>query len=181
MLFPKRSGGDVACADGGFDAGIVGGIADADGEIAGVKFDVLAAGNVFDGHIAGGDAGVKLGITRDVDFDIEVIARAAANVKFSVAARAGEAIAQVVDVVLVFAGDVHGELSVFCAEDANIASANMQRDASSGRNLCFKVGDAALGNIGFVGACGRWERDQGQRAEGREERVENGTIHETPR
>jgi len=46
VFFMERRGRNVAGPNGGFDARIVVGIADADDEIAGVKFDVLTAGDV---------------------------------------------------------------------------------------------------------------------------------------
>src|SRR5882672_9700355 len=121
VFFMERRGRNVAGPNGGFDARIVVGIADADDEIAGVKFDVLTAGDVFDGNVAGGDAGVEFGVSWDANFEIDVIARATADVKLGVATGAGEAIAEVVDFVFVLSGDVHRELSVFGADNADIA------------------------------------------------------------
>jgi len=52
---------------------------------------VLAAGDVLDGDVAGGNARVEFGVSRDADFDVEIIARAAGDVKFGAAGGTGEA------------------------------------------------------------------------------------------
>jgi len=175
--FAEGGAVDIARSHGSFDVGVVAGIADADGEIAGMEFDVLTANVIFNGDIACGDAGVKLGIARDVDFDFEVIVRTAADMEFGVAAGAGETVAKVVNVVLVFAGDVHGKFSVFGAEDADVARAEMEGDTRSGGDLGLKVRNAAFGDFGFVGACGDGKSNEGQGTKGREERLEERTIH----
>src|SRR5882724_8525313 len=129
VIFAEGAGGNVAGDDGCFDVGIVGGIADGDGEIAGAEFDVLASGDVFDDDVAGGNAGVEFGISRDADFDVEIVARAAGDVKFGAAGGTGEAVTKVVDFVFVPAGDIDGQLSFVAADDADSAGANMKRDA----------------------------------------------------
>src|SRR5882757_3758636 len=151
VIFAEGAGGNIAGDDGCFDVGIVGGIADGDGEIAGAEFNVLAAGDVLDGDVAGGNAGVEFGVARDADFDVEIIARAAGDVKFGADGGTGEAVTKVVDFVFVPSGDIDGQLSFVAADDADGAGANMKRDASAGGKLRFKMGDAALGDFRFVG------------------------------
>src|SRR5882724_2698008 len=146
VIFAEGAGGNVTGNDGCFDVGIVGGIADGDGEIAGAEFDVLAAGDVFDGDVTSGNARVQFGVSRDADFDAEVVARAAGDVEFGAARRTGEAITKVVNLAFVPAGDVDGEFSVFAADNANVAGANVQCNASAGGKLRFKMGNAAFGN-----------------------------------
>jgi len=90
-------------------------------EIAGVKFDVLTAGDVFDGNVAGGDAGVEFGVSWDANFEIDVIARATADVKLGVATGAGEGDSGGRRFWSLSFGDVHRELSVFGADNADIA------------------------------------------------------------
>lgn len=158
VFFMERRGRNVACANGGFDTRIVVGITDANDEIAGVELNVLAAGDVFDGDVAGGDAGIEFGVSRDANFEIDVVARASAYMKFGVATGTSEAVAEVVDFVLVLSGDVHAEFSVLGADNADIARAEMQGDPGAGRDSGFKMGDATFGDIGFVFACGRGER-----------------------
>jgi len=164
VIFAEGAGRNIAGDDGGFDVGIVGGIADGDGEIAGAELDVLAAGDVLDGDVAGGNARVEFGVSRDADFDVEIIARAAGDVKFGAAGGTGEAVTKVVDFVFVPAGDIDGQLSFVAADDADGAGANMKRDASAGGKLRFKMGDAALGDFRFVRR-GNGQGHQGDRAE----------------
>lgn len=167
MIFAKGAGRNIAGDNGCFDVRIIGGIADGDGEIAGVEFDVLAAGDVFDGDVAGGNASVEFGISRDADFDVEVIARATGDVEFGAAGGAGEAVTKVIDFILVSAGDIDGDFSIIAADDANVAGANVQCDAGASGKLRFKMRNAALGDFGFVGGAGReWSENQGQRGQG---------------
>ena len=60
--FAERSGVDIASAHGRVDMGVVLGIADVDGKIAGVQFDVFVAGNAFDGDVTGRYSNVNAGI-----------------------------------------------------------------------------------------------------------------------
>ena len=167
MIFAEGAGGNIAGHDRCFDVGIVGGIANGDGEIAGVEFDVLATRDVFDGDVARGNARVEFGIPRDADFDVEVIARTTGDMKFGAARRTGEAITKIVDFVFVPAGDIDGELSFVAADNADAAGTNMKRNAGARGKLRFKMGDAAFGDFGFVGGAGRdRSENQGQRCQG---------------
>ena len=150
VLFVEGSGGNIAGGDGGFDARIVFGITDVNGQVTGVEFDVFAAGDVFDGDVAGGNARVEFQIAWNADFDGEVIARPATQTKFGAAGSAPEAITEVFDFVLVSAGDVHGEFSVFGANDADFTRADVKGDFGSRRNLRFKMGNTPFGDFGFV-------------------------------
>src|SRR5882672_4054110 len=57
----------------------------------------------------------------------------------------------------------------------------MQRDPGASRDSSFKMRDTTFGDIGFVAARRDGQSDQGQGAEGREERLKKRTIHCTPR
>jgi len=54
VIFAKGRSGNVAGVNGRFDMGIIGRIADIDGEVACMNFHVLAGVDVFDGDVAGG-------------------------------------------------------------------------------------------------------------------------------
>ena len=176
MILAEGAGGNVAGDDGCFDVGIVGGIADGDGEIAGAEFDVLASGDVFDGDVAGGNAGVEFGISRDADFDVEIIARAAGEVEFGAAGGTGEAVTKVVNFVFVPAGDIDGELSFVAADDADSAGTDVKRDARASGKLRFKMGNAAFGDFRFVRG-GNGQRHQGNRAEQRDHCFFVNVVH----
>src|SRR5204863_9319234 len=103
-------------------------------------------------------------ISWDADFDVEVIARTAGDVKFGAAGGTGEAVTKVVNFVFVPAGDIDGELSFVAADDADSAGANVKGDASAGGKLRFKMRDAAFGDLSFVRG-GNGQGHQGDSAE----------------
>jgi len=176
VIFAEGAGGNIARDDGGFDVGIVGGIADGDGEIAGAEFDVFAAGDVLDGDVTGGNAGVEFGISWDADFDVEVIARAAGDVEFGAAGGTGEAVTKIVDFIFVPAGDVDGELSFVAADDADCAGTDVKRNARASGKLRFKMRDAAFGDFRFVRG-GNGQGHQGDRAQQRDHCFLVNAVH----
>ena len=163
MIFAEGTRGNIAGNDRCFDVRIVGRIADGDGEIAGAEFDVLATGDVLDGDVAGGNSCVEFGISRNADFDVEVITWTAGDVKFGAARGISEVVTEIFDFVFVSAGDIDGELSIFGADDADSAGTDVQRDPRSGGKLRFKMRDAAFGDFSFIGgADGKGAEDQGK-------------------
>lgn len=179
MVFVERSGGNVACADGCFDARIVVGIADMDGQVSGVEFDVLAAGDVFDSDIACGNACVEFGAAWNADFDSQIVMRAAGEMKFGVTGSIDQAIAEIVNLVLIFSGDIHGEFSVLAANDADIAGAYVKFHAGAGRDGRLEMGLAAFRDFGAIGGYGG-QGQQGERAKGRKQGFRRYHFHGGP-
>jgi len=75
--FAERGGFDVACVYRRVDVGIFLGIADVNGQVAGVKLDILVAGNAFDGDIASGYSQIEVAILGQMNGDLKVVARSA--------------------------------------------------------------------------------------------------------
>ncbi len=71
--FTERRGLDAAGRDGGINMAIVRRIADGDGQVAEVEFDVFVAGNSLDGKVAGSHADKEHSGTGDFDGHFKVV------------------------------------------------------------------------------------------------------------
>jgi len=79
--FAEGSGVDIASAHGSVDMGVVLGIADVNGKIAGVQFDVFVAGDAFDGDVTGRNTNVNAGVFGYANTDAHVVHRASGEME----------------------------------------------------------------------------------------------------
>src|SRR6266849_7546162 len=95
MGFTERRGLKVAGHDGGVDMAIVRRIADGDGQVAEVEFDVFVAGNSLHGKVASRHANEENSGARDFDGDFKIVLGTAKDAEVPIIARAPETYGEV--------------------------------------------------------------------------------------
>jgi hypothetical protein len=170
MRFAERRGLEVTGHDGGVDVAVVRRIADRDGQVAEVEFDVLVAGDSLDRKVAGRHANKEHGGTGDFDGDFKVVLGAAEDAEVPVIVRASESDGEVASVVGIAPAEVDRDPIVAVPDDSEFAGAEVQAQIAPGREvyrkrMILKVFDL---DFGVREAC-RYQ--QGQR------RKQDGTPH----
>jgi len=108
---------EVTAEDGGIDVAVVGGIADRDGQVAGVEFDVFVARNTLDRKISGRHANKEHGRAGNLDGDFEIVLGTAEDAEVRIIVRAPEAHGEVASVVSIAPIQVDGNLVVVVTHD----------------------------------------------------------------
>jgi len=119
---------------------IVLGIANVNGEVAGVKFYVFVAGNVLHRNVTGGDAKIQVAIFGKTNSDVKVVARAAAEAKFGRAVQERKDVLHVFDLVSILPGNIHRDLVVVGTEDIDIAGPHVEPERDFGGEGRLEVG-----------------------------------------
>jgi hypothetical protein len=138
MGFTERRGLKVAGHDGGVDVAIVRRIADGDGQVAEVEFDVFVAGNSLDGKVTGRHANQEHSGTGDFDGHFKVVLGTAKDAQVPIIVRAPEANGEVASVVGITAVKVDCYPIVVAADDPEFAGAEVQVQIAAGREVYRK-------------------------------------------
>ncbi len=138
MGFTERRGLKVAGHDGGVDVAIVRRIADGDGQVAEVQFDVFVAGNSLDGKVTGRHANKEHSGTGDFDGHFKVVLGTAKDAQVPIIVRAPEANGEVASVVGITAVKVDCYPIVVAADDPEFAGAEVQAQIAAGREVYRK-------------------------------------------
>ena len=132
MGFAERRGLQVAGHHGGVDVVIVRRIADGDGQVAGVEFDVFVAGNSLDREVSGRHADKEHGRARDFDRYLQIVLGAARDAEIPVIAGATEANGEVASVIGITPIDVDGDPIVVAAHHSEFTRTQVQAQIAPG-------------------------------------------------
>jgi len=135
MGFGEGRGLQVAGHNRGVDVTVVGRIADGDGQVAGVEFDVLVARHSLDGEISSRHAHEKDGVVGNFDGDFKIILGASKDADVRIIAGPPEANRKVASVVGITPIELDCEPITFAADDPEFAGAEVQAQMASGREI----------------------------------------------
>src|SRR6266446_4929021 len=118
--FAERRGLDAAGHDGGINMAVVSRVADRDGQVAEVEFDVLVAGDSLDGEVSGRHADKEHGRTGDFDSDFQIVLWTAKDAQVRVIVPVLEAHCEFAGVVSIAPIQVDGNLVVVVTHDPEL-------------------------------------------------------------
>ena len=121
VRFAKGSGFEAASGDGSVDVGIVGGIADANDQLARVKLNVFVSGDAAELQLSGGHANKQARGTRHLNGDLNVVLGAAGNTQLCGLVKAFKADFDLPGFVRILGSNANGDLVLLSPDEAEVA------------------------------------------------------------
>src|SRR5713101_2558081 len=125
---------EIAGEDGGIDVAVVRSIADGDGQVAGVEFDVFVVRNALDRKISSGHANKEHSGAGNIDGDLKIVLGAAEDPEVRVMVPALEAHGEIAGVVGITPAKVGGNPVVVATYDPEFTGTQVQAQLAAGRD-----------------------------------------------
>src|SRR5713226_9413675 len=126
---------EVTGEDGGINVAVVRSIADGDGQVAGVEFDVGVTRNALDRKVSGGHANKEHSGAGNFDGDFKIVSRAAEDAEVRVIIPALEAHGEIAGVVGITPAKVHRNLVIAATYDPKFPGTQVQAQLAAGREI----------------------------------------------